>query len=197
MTDWNALYETKETPWDKGQSTPVLEEAHFLHPELFQGKVLVPGCGTGYDARSLAHLGCEVVGLDIAPLAIEQARKLDSTGSVDFRLENLFDLSENLRGAFDFVWEHTCLCALPLEMRNQYVRGVKSALKPEGRVMGVFFLNPDMDPDESGPPFGITVDELISLWTAEGFTVVEQWEPKTGYSGRVGRELFLWLRQSL
>lgn len=197
MTDWNTCYAKGETPWDKGLPTPVLEEARSLHPELFQGKVLVPGCGTGYDARQLADMGCEVVGLDIAPLAIEQAHKLDLNGSVDFRLEDLFDLPEDLRGAFDFVWEHTCLCALPLEMRTQYVRGVKSALKPEGQVMGVFFLNPEMDPDESGPPFGITVDELISLWTAEGFTVMEHWEPKTGYPGRVGRELFLWLRKSL
>ncbi|MEY4483065.1 MAG: hypothetical protein RL693_517 [Verrucomicrobiota bacterium] len=194
MTDWNALYEKSETPWDKGEPTPVLEEARLLHPELFQGKVLVPGCGTGYDARSLAALGCAVVGVDIAPLAIERARELNGAHEVDFRLESLFDLPADLRGAFDLVWEHTCFCALDPTMRIDYVRGVKSALKPGGQVFGVFFLNPEMDPGESGPPFGISVEELNALWTEEGFTVEEQWEPKTGYPGRVGRELFLWMR---
>lgn len=194
MTNWNTCYENGETPWEKGAPTPVIEEARMRHPELFLGKWLVPGCGTGHDARSLAALGCEVVGLDIAPLAVEQARKNDPSGSVDFRLENLFDLPMNLRDTFDFVWEHTCLCALDPAMRKQYLLGLKSALKSDGQVMGVFFINPDMEIGESGPPFGITADELVSLVTSQGFKVVEQWEPKTGYPGRVGRELFLWLR---
>lgn len=194
MTDWNTCYEKGETPWDRGEATPVLEEARSMHPELFHGKVLVPGCGTGHDARSFAALGCKVVGVDIAPLAIESARKLDVAHQVDFRLESLFDLPADLRGVFDLVWEHTCLCALDPAMRKDYVCGVKSTLKSDGQVMGVFFLNPELDPGETGPPFGISVEELVALWTDGGFTVVEQWEPKTGYPGRQGREIFLRMR---
>nr|WP_075089561.1 hypothetical protein [Verrucomicrobium spinosum] len=53
-TNWNELYETGATPWDKGLPTPVLAEVQQRHPQLFQGEVMVPGCGTGSDARWLA-----------------------------------------------------------------------------------------------------------------------------------------------
>lgn len=194
MPDWNDYYARGETPWDRGTHAPVLDVLGEKTPALFRGRVLVPGCGLGHDARWLAARGCQVVALDIAPLAIERARILDKEGLVEFRLENLFDLPPDLRGGFDLVWEHTCLCALDPAARGQYVRGVRSALKEGGSVAGIFYLNPDLDPGETGPPFGVSTDELAVLWEAGGFRIEERWVPEVAYEGRVGRELFLRLR---
>lgn len=194
MSDWNALYEKGETPWDRGVHTPVLDDALKRQPDVFKGRVLVPGCGIGHDARRLAEHGCEVVAVDIAPLAIERARRLDLGGRVDFRLANLFDLPSGLRGAFDLVWEHTCLCALDPPMREHYVAAVRGALKPGGRVAGVFYMSPDLDPGESGPPFGISLEELTALWGDGGFEIEEQWVPDVAYEGRAGRERFMKLK---
>jgi SAM-dependent methyltransferase len=196
MTDWNDCYHRSETPWEKGKPTPVLADVMARHEPLFHGRVLVPGCGMGHDARWLADHGMKVTGADIAPLAIEKAKQLDAGHRVDFRLADLFALPEDMRGAFDLVWEHTCLCALPLEMRTQYVRAVKSALKADGVVAGVFYMNPDMDPGEEGPPFGISVEELEKLWGDAGFEVVDSWVPTVGYEGRIGRERAMVLRQA-
>lgn len=187
-TNWNELYETGETPWDKGLPTPVLAEVQQRHPGLLKGDAMVPGCGTGYDARWLANLGCTVTGVDIAPLAVERARAIDKARVAQYVLASLFDLPGELRGKFDFVWEHTCLCALPPELRQAYVQGVHTALKPGGTVAGVFFIDPEMDPGETGPPFGISPEELTGLWEEAGFTVQESWVPEAGYPGRVGRE---------
>lgn len=196
MSDWNDLYAKGETPWDRGQPAPVLEVLWNCHPKLLQGRVLVPGCGLGHDARWLAHHGCEVLAVDIAPLAIERAKQLDTDNRVDFRLANLFELPEELRETFDLVWEHTCLCALDPPMRLQYVAGVRSALKPGGTVAGVFYMNPDLDPGETGPPFGIALEELIQLWRDGGFEVQEHWVPQVAYEGREGRERFMRLKES-
>jgi SAM-dependent methyltransferase len=190
-TDWNQLYETGETPWDKGLPTPVLAEVQQRHPHLFQGEVMVPGCGTGSDARWLAAQGCQVTGVDIAPLAVDRARSVDETQTVRYVLASLFDLPADLRQKFDLVWEHTCLCALTPDLRRSYIQGVHSALKAGGIVSGVFFIDPEMDPGETGPPFGITPEELTALWEEAGFTVRESWIPSTGYPGRVGRERVL------
>jgi SAM-dependent methyltransferase len=195
MTDWNSCYEQKETPWEKGKPTPVLGDVMVRHAEAFRGRVLVPGCGIGHDARWLAEHGMEVTGADIAPLAIEGAKAWDPESKVDFRLVDLFALPDDLRGAFDLVWEHTCLCALPLDLRTRYVKGVKSSLKGGGIVAGVFFINPEMDPGEEGPPFGIGVEDLEKLWRDEGFEVVDSWVPEVGYEGRVGRERAMVLRR--
>ena len=192
--DWNARYERGEAHWDKGRPTPVLDLVQEKHPDLLRGRVFVPGCGLGHDARWLADHGCEVVAADLAPLALEGARKLDPEHRIDFRLANLFDLPADLRGAFDIVWEHTCLSALTHELRDDYVRGVKSALKPGGQIVGVFYINPDMAPGEPGPPFGISVEELIELWAGADMEVVEHWVPSVAYEGRQGRERFMWLR---
>ena len=99
----------------------------------------------------------------------------------------------DLRGGFDLVWEHTCLCALDPAARSEYIAGVRSALKPEGTVAGVFYMDPDLDPGETGPPFGITVVELVRLWESGGFKVLEHWVPDVAYKGREGRERFMWL----
>ncbi len=193
--DWNNLYATGETPWDRGAATPVLEAVRQVHPRLFHGRVLVPGCGLGHDARWLAEQGCDVTGLDIAPLALERARTLDTGHRVDFRLENLFDLPAELRGSFDMVWEHTCLCALDLTLRPEYIAAVRSALKPDGIVAGVFYMNPDLDPGETGPPFGILLEDLIKLWKGGGFEVEEHWVPDVAYEGRQGRERYMRLKK--
>ncbi len=196
MTDWNDCYARSETPWEKGRETPVLADVMGRHAAVFRGRVLVPGCGFGHDARMLAGRGMQVTGVDIAPLAIEKAKSLDPGRRVDFRAASLFELPEDLRGAFDMVWEHTCLCALNPDMRELYVRGVATALKPGGVVAGVFFLNPEMDPGETGPPFGIQVGELKALWKSVGLEPVDQWMPEVGYETRVGRELAMVLREA-
>jgi SAM-dependent methyltransferase len=194
-TDWNACYEQNEVPWDRGRATPVLDLVKEKDPDLLRGRVLVPGCGMGHDARWLAANGCDVVAVDVAPLAIEGAKALDTEHRVDFRLANLFDLPPELRGAFDVVWEHTCLSALKHELRDDYVRGVKSALKPGGQIVGVYYIHPDMDPGEEGPPFAISVEELIEMWTGADMEVVEHWVPNVAYEGREGRERFMWLKK--
>ena len=63
-TDWEANYQTNETPWEKGAPSPGLVE--FLRTDPIHGRVLVPGCGFGHDARALAATADEVVGIDSA-----------------------------------------------------------------------------------------------------------------------------------
>lgn len=189
--NWNECYATGNIPWEKGFATPVMEEILARHPELFHNEatILVPGCGTGHDARRLAELGMQVTAIDLAPLAIERARQLDPNGSVQYLQADLFQLPEEWRGRFDAVWEHTCFCALPPERRKDYIASMTSVLKPGGRIFGVFFINPEMDEGETGPPFGIEAEELRTLWNTAGMQWQDTWVPQTGYEGRIGREL--------
>lgn len=191
MTDWESCYQEGNTPWDRGTHAPVLNELDESHPGLFRGKILVPGCGLGHDARWFAKRGCDVTALDIAPTAIERGRALDSHGTVNFVEGSLFDLPSGLPGSFDIVWEHTCLSAMPPQLRPQYARGMTSALKPGGLIIGVFYLNPDLDPGETGPPFGLSLEELTAMWASVGMEPREHWVPKTAYEGRENRELFM------
>ena len=73
MTNWEAQYQAADTPWDKGAASPGLID--YLLENPVRGRVLVPGCGFGHDVRALAGTADEVIGIDIAPSAIDGARK--------------------------------------------------------------------------------------------------------------------------
>jgi SAM-dependent methyltransferase len=184
MTDWNLRYEQDDTPWDKGAAHPVLLDM-FTHGAL-SGRVLVPGCGTGHDVRELSRRGLTVVGLDVAPLALDRARLHPPVGDETYVLGDLFDLPHEYRGTFDGAFEHTCFCAINPSMRERYVEAVASALKPGGRLLSVFFVNPDND--GQGPPFGCTKDELDGLFAGKFHLLEEHFEIRT-FPERQGREL--------
>ena len=184
MTDWNRRYEENDTPWDKGAAHPVLREM-LAHGSL-SGRVLVPGCGTGHDVRELARLGVNVVGLDVAPLALERARTHPAVGDETYQLGDLFDLPPDWRGAFDGVFEHTCFCAIDPSRRVDYTAAVADALRSGGRLFAVFFADPGNDGD--GPPFGCTASELDELF-AKHFRLIEERMEFSTYPERAGREL--------
>jgi SAM-dependent methyltransferase len=195
MTDWENCYQTNQIFWDKGAPAPVLSVLVGQRPEFFQTAVLVPGCGFGHDARFLAASGAKVTAVDIAPTAVKKARELDAAGTVNFHEADLFNLPADLRRTFDIVWEHTCLSAMPPNLRHQYAQGLASALKPGGIIAGVFYINPDLDPGETGPPFPISPEQVIELWASVGYEVQEQWVPEVAYPGREGRECFMLFKQ--
>ena len=120
-----------------------------------------------------------MVGLDISEAAIAKAREFPAVGDERYVLGDLFDLPEDLRGTFDWVFEHTCLSALPPEMRGGYVEAFHSALKPGGQVLAIFFLTPwDEGEVPEPPPFGVTSGRAptrcspgASTWSRSGSRV--------------------------
>ena len=188
---WEQKYTEGETPWDKGAAHPGL--IAFLKSSPVHGRVLVPGCGTGHDVRALAATADEVVGLDIAPTAIARAKQQPAVGGESYRLGDLFALPAKMRGAFDVVFEHTCFCAIDPSLRESYVAAVAGALKPGGHLLAIFYLDPGLDPGESGPPFGVTREQLDAFFLPR-FTLVREWPPAATYPGREGREMCRLLR---
>ncbi|HZE12468.1 MAG TPA: methyltransferase domain-containing protein, partial [Chthoniobacterales bacterium] len=156
--DWDEHYKRGDVFWDKGTAAPALAEYLRRHP--MRGRALVPGCGRGRDVAMAAENGLDAIGLDIAPTAIAEARALYPQIAECFLIGNFFDPPAERRDAFDVLVEHTLLCALPLAMRGDYRRAVDLTLRKGGLLVGVWFINPALDPGEEGPPFGISVAEL-------------------------------------
>ena len=72
--DWKEAWNAGVTPWDAGTSPPALHS--LLDRELVPaGRILVPGCGTGYDLATLARGDREVVG---APQRVLDGMRLQS-----------------------------------------------------------------------------------------------------------------------
>ncbi|MEW6303951.1 MAG: methyltransferase domain-containing protein, partial [Verrucomicrobiota bacterium] len=159
-TNWEERYQTGDMPWEKGAPSPGLVDFLAAHPALPRGAVLVPGCGTGHDAREWAQHGFAVTGLDLAPSAVRLAHERTAAAGLtaEFHLGDfLGDAPDNIilpkcatssslspqRGEgprvggvyahtllFDWVFEHTLFCAIDPSRRDDYVRAVLRWLKP-------------------------------------------------------------------
>lgn len=187
-TNWEAHYISKNMPWEKGAPHPALVD--YLAKREVRGRVLVPGCGMGHDVRALAAHGANPVGLDIAPSAITAAQSLPAAGAEEYVLGDFFALPASMTGAFDWVFEHTCFCAIDPSLREAYVQSAREALKPGGQLLAIFYLDPGNDSPDEGPPFEVSLAELDRLFLPK-FELVEEWLPANTYPGREGRE---WMR---
>lgn len=190
--DWDEKYRKGEVFWNKGAPSPPLIQYLQRHP--VRGRALVPGCGHGHEVALAVEHGIDAIGLDIAPTGVAEARALYPKLAERFVVGDAFAPPAEMRGAFDLVLEHTCLSGLPPAMRPDYRRGIDLALKPGGRLIGVWFINPDLDPGEEGPPFGISVPDLTALF-ADGYEIVEDYVPDVAFKSREGRERLRVLRR--
>lgn len=198
--DWDGLYREQTTPWDKGAPAPPLLEWIDSHPGECAGRILVPGCGLGHDVRALASLESvsDVVGLDLSQTAVDQADSFPKVGGERFIAGDLFALDPDQVGTYDWVWEHTCFCAIDPSMREDYVRAVHGALKPGGHLLGVFYLDPYDDEHQpgGGPPHGCSLEELSERFEQSGrFLIEESFVPTRSYPGREGLERLVKMRR--
>lgn len=187
---WEGLYQRNVTPWELGTYSPPLKTFLDSPYRVPLGKVAVLGCGTGFDALLFAYYGYHVVGFDFAPSAVASTRaKFEQYGYLGKNAEvvqqDIFDL-HSYRGKFDYVLEHTCFCALHPARRKTYELIVRDLLKPEGKLIALWWL---VERQGSGPPFPVSKDELFELFSPHfRFDMVH--EPTDSVPDRKGEELF-------
>ena len=196
---WNDRFAAEFTPWDQGGVPECLQQninhigaaATFAQPP----RVLIPGCGSGYEVKCFADLGWDVLAIDFSPAAVAQAKNklsLMNNGSalaasvheVDF----FGDALANKR--FDIVYERAFLCALPRRMWLQWSQRIAALIPSGGRLMGFFFA----DKIDKGPPFGLADGELEALLTPN-FSRLQLAIPGDSIAVFAGKETWqVWLR---
>jgi SAM-dependent methyltransferase len=191
--DWDEYYRKNEVFWDRGEPSPPIKQ--YLERHTVRGRALVPGCGRGHEVALAVEHGLDATGLDIAPTGVAEARALYPHLAQRFVTGSLLEPPLDMRGAFDVVLEHTCMSALPPAMRADYRRGIDLTLRRGGLLIGVWFIDPALDPGEEGPPYPLSVVDLAALF-AEGYEIVEDYVPDVAFAGREGRERVRVLRRS-
>lgn len=192
--NWDEKYQKGEVFWDKGAPSPPMRQ--YLQRQLVRGRALVPGCGRGHEVALAVEHGLEATGLDIAPTGVAEARARYPHLAERFVTGSLFDPPSEMHGAYDVVLEHTCMSALPPTLRADYRRGIDLTLRSGGLLIGVWYINPDLDPGEEGPPYPFSVADLTALF-ADGYEIVEDYVPQVAFTGREGRERLRVLRRAV
>ena len=188
---WETCYQKNDTPWDKGEPSPGLVDFLEEHPQLERGTVCVPGCGMGHDVHAWASKRFIATGVDIAPSAVERAREHASTQAHTCSFHHRDFLEGSPETPFDWVFEHTFYCAIQPDRRNDYLQAMLRWIKPGGSLLAVNYLIPD----EDGPPFGTTRDEVFQRFSPH-FELKKDWVPRS-YPNRAGLERMFWWRKPL
>ena len=190
--NWEEKYQKGEIYWNRGAPSPPMAQYLELHP--VRGRALVPGCGLGHEVALAVKHSLDATGLDIAPTGVAAAHALYPHLAKRIVVGDLFNPPVEMQGAFDVVLEHTCMSGLHPSLRASYRRGVDLTLRPGGLLVGVWFINPNLNPGDEGPPFPFSVPALTELF-ADGYVIVDDYVPDRSFSGREGRERVRVLRR--
>ena len=189
MDYWEERYHTNDMPWEKGAPAPGLVDFLATHRELPGETVCVPGGGTGHDACEWAKAGFRVYGYDIAPSAIRCSIERNQAAALRAQFRQADFLRVEPPFQFDWIFEHTLFCAIQPGERELYVQAVLRWLKPGGHFLAINYLIPD----EDGPPFGTTGDEIKRRFSPF-LELLEDWVPRS-YPNRTGLERMFWWRR--
>ena len=166
---WETRYQSGSTGWDRGSSS--INLSYWLVNDLLKPcRILIPGCGNGYEVLTLAKLGFDVVAIDIAPSAINNLQTLldDENLTAELVLGDFFTWYPE--ESFDAIFEQTSLCALPPELWEQYEKQLYAWLKPEGQLFAQFMQTGN----EGGPPFHCELNDMSKLFSTEKWTWSEE-----------------------
>jgi SAM-dependent methyltransferase len=188
---WEQAYQEGRDAWDLGGPTPVFQRL-LRSGEFPPGRMIVPGAGRGYDAREFARHGFTVTAVDFAADAVQDMRdRADLAAPVEILQADIFELPDAMAGTFDYVLEYVCYCAIDPRRRPEYADAVARLLKPGGTFID---LAMPVDDHTGGPPFAVSVAELLTLFTERGFTLVRREIPPDSVPPRRGREELLIFR---
>ena len=170
--------------WREGRTRFHLDQ---VHPALMRyisqlpsgARILVPLCGKSLDLGWLKDQGYNVVGVELAEQAVSELfeqLEVEPTRTPDGPFEiwespglsvyvgDIFELTADLAGTFDALWDRAALIALNPTDRTRYAPHVSSFLKKDSRVLLSVLLYDQQK--MNGPPFSVTDDEIYRLYAA-------------------------------
>ncbi|MCR9172878.1 MAG: TPMT family class I SAM-dependent methyltransferase [bacterium] len=184
---WASRYQSGTTGWDLGEVSPPIK-AYIDQLTDKTVKILIPGCGNGYEAEYLWNQGFENVHvIDLAKEPLDNLkRRCPGIPKEQLHQGDFFDHS----GDYDLIFEQTMFCAIDPALRQKYADKVHELLGPSGKLVGVLFSR-DFD---GGPPFGGSKEEYLKYFSA--FKDVKMEPCYNSVEPRQGSELFVSLVRS-
>jgi len=155
---WTVRYAAGKTPWDFGGVPLALKS--FLERSSVPGRVLIPGCGSGYEIQEFHAAGYDVSAMDFSPAAVDQTKRVLGFLGERVILGDFFTYDFGQR-RFDLIYERTFLCSMTPSRWPEYVNRMADLLLPGGRLIGVFLYG---QRPSSGPPFPLTDTDAEQLF---------------------------------
>jgi SAM-dependent methyltransferase len=178
---WEQTYrETpyRDLPWFSPR--PYYWVVRAVHEGWFSRgtRVLDIGCGAGTHSIFLARAGFHVSGVDLAPGAIDAARRRAARKglAIDFRVADALRLPYR-SGRFGGAVDVGCFHTIPVKLRPGYARELYRVLRAHG-VYVVSWIGPEHS-GGYGPPFRPSLGEVAATFESRFIFRTVEYRPQT------------------
>lgn len=205
---WNQKWQEGDIGFHQSEANPFLIK-HFEKLNLAKGgRVFLPLCGKTRDLAWLLNCGHRVVGAELSELAInelfknlEVEPKISRVGKlthysakdIDIFVGDIFDVSAEVLGSVDAVYDRAALVAMPENMRHQYTSHLMEITYAAPQLLICYEYNQQL---MDGPPFSVSEAEIQHHYaSAYQVNSAESKEVAGGLKGKVASIETAWLLQ--
>ncbi len=169
---WHERWENNQIAFHEGEANPLLVK-HFKALSLEQDqRVFLPLCGKTNDIAWLLSQGYRVVGSELSELAIQQLFeelevepeiteldkfKLYQITGLEIFVGDFFELTGEILGHVDAIYDRAALVALPEPMRKQYTKHLVEITENQKQLVISFVYDQTC---LNGPPFSVSNEEV-------------------------------------
>ena len=180
---WHQKWEKNEIGFHQAKPNDLLAR-HFDKLSLSQGsRIFLPLCGKTLDIGWFLSNGYQVTGAELSELAIVQLfagleidpevaeigpLKRYHAENIDIFVGDIFDLTAEILGPVDAIYDRAALVALPDEMRIAYVNHMLSITKSSPQLLITLEYDPSL---MKGPPFPVGDAEVKNHY-AKHFEII-------------------------
>ncbi len=179
---WHNRWDKNEISFHTPEANPLLIEHFGTLSQPRGSRVFVPLCGKTLDMHWLLAQGYRVVGAELSELAITQlfddlglkpevktigALKHYSAEQLDIYVGNIFELTTDVLGPIDAIYDRAAIVALPENIRQDYTRHLmKITLKAPMLLISYVYDQNLME----GPPFSVG-DNKVKTYYGDHYTL--------------------------
>ena len=173
---WHGKWQRDETAFHEGKPNERLTR-YVNRLKLNPGaRVFVPLCGKSADLIWLMDQGFRVAGIELSPIAVadffaglEMTPEVSQVGplvrhsvpGLVIYQGDIFDLTAEMLGEADAVYDRAALVALPVTMREKYAAHLVAITQSAPQLVITFDYEPS---SMTGPPFSVDAAQVHALY---------------------------------
>jgi len=207
---WHQLWESNDIGFHQRAVNPLLAEYFNTLSLADSSRLFIPLCGKTLDIAWLLSKGYRVAGAELNKPAVEQLfselgveprvsklGKLDcySAENIDIFVGDIFDLSAEVLGDVDAIYDRAALVALPEAMRKNYRDHLLEITNIAPQLLLTFEYDQTV---MQGPPFSISANDIKRYYSdIYTLSLLKQIEVPGGLKGQCAASETIWLLSAI
>jgi thiopurine S-methyltransferase len=206
---WHQKWARNDIGFHVGEANPLLVDSFHRLSLAPGGRVFLPLCGKTLDIAWLLDQGYRVVGIELNQSAIEQLfaelgaepvirsmGKLShyAAQNIDIYIGDFFNLTSEILGPVDVIYDRAALVALPEKMRKRYSQHLMALTEHAPQLLITYVYDQTV---LDGPPFSVSEAEVHGHYDVTyELSLIDTIEVPGGFKGKCPAVENVWLLQN-